>query len=399
MKALCTRFLRLAASIVEKVKMARFSIYIMKQISGPLLLLTCSFAGVIWLTQSLRFVDLILNKGLSFGLFLYMTLLLLPSLLATILPIALFIAVLYAYYNLISDREIIVFKAATLSHARLAGPALAVALMVMGLVYMINLALMPLGFHEFKNIQSQVRNSFASLLLREGVFNTPVNGLTIYVRERKPNGELLGILVHQENGGDTPSTVMAERGVLLETPDGLRLVMSDGNRQEVNAGDGELSLLYFEQYAFEFAENSGLDFSRFREAKERMLPDLFWPKDVVEERHKREFIAEAHRRLLTPLISAIFVFIALGALFAGDFDRRGSNWRLFYAVLLGLVVQAAALGAPGLMTKAPHLIPLVYLATVIMLGSAGYVAVLDPLRSLLISVGRHRYRNTKGQLE
>ena len=45
-----------------KGKMARFSLYIMKQISGPLILLTFSFSGVIWLTQSLRFIDLILNK-------------------------------------------------------------------------------------------------------------------------------------------------------------------------------------------------------------------------------------------------------------------------------------------------------------------------------------------------
>ena len=37
----------------------------------------------------------------------------------------------------------------------------------------------------------------------------------------------------------------------------------------------KLSLLYFEQYAFEFGEDSGLEFSRFREAKERFLTDLF----------------------------------------------------------------------------------------------------------------------------
>ena len=104
--------------------MSRFSLYIMRQILGPLTLLTFGFTGVIWLTQSLRFVDLIVNKGLSLGLFLYMTLLLLPSLLAIILPVALFAAVLYAYHQLISDREIVVLKAATLSHARLAGPAL-----------------------------------------------------------------------------------------------------------------------------------------------------------------------------------------------------------------------------------------------------------------------------------
>ncbi|SVD12579.1 uncharacterized protein METZ01_LOCUS365433, partial [marine metagenome] len=84
--------------------MRRFSLYIMGQLIGPLIVVTLSFTGVIWLTQSLRFIDLIVNKGLSFGLFLYMTTLLLPSLLSVILPIALFAAVLYTYHQLIVDR-------------------------------------------------------------------------------------------------------------------------------------------------------------------------------------------------------------------------------------------------------------------------------------------------------
>ena len=63
--------------------MRRFSTYIASHLFGPLLVVAFSFTGVVWLTQSLRFIDLIINKGLSFGLFLYMTVLLLPSLLTT----------------------------------------------------------------------------------------------------------------------------------------------------------------------------------------------------------------------------------------------------------------------------------------------------------------------------
>ena len=187
--------------------MRRFSTYIASHLFGPLLVVAFSFTGVVWLTQSLRFIDLIINKGLSFGLFLYMTVLLLPSLLTVILPISLFAAVLYTYNQLIVDREIVVLKATGLSNLRLALPALNLAGIVMVLCYAINLYLMPLGFHEFKNIQFQVRNSFASLLLREGVFNTPVDGLTIYVRERGKDGELRGILVHEERSSSEPTTI------------------------------------------------------------------------------------------------------------------------------------------------------------------------------------------------
>ena len=68
--------------------MRRYFAYIFRQLIGPMLVVTFSLTGVIWLTQSLRFIDLIINKGLSFWLFLYLTLLLLPSLLTVILPIA-----------------------------------------------------------------------------------------------------------------------------------------------------------------------------------------------------------------------------------------------------------------------------------------------------------------------
>ena len=307
--------------------MRRFSTYIASHLFGPLLVVAFSFTGVVWLTQSLRFIDLIINKGLSFGLFLYMTVLLLPSLLTVILPISLFAAVLYTYNQLIVDREIVVLKATGLSNLRLALPALNLAGIVMVICYAINLYLMPLGFHEFKNIQFQVRNSFASLLLREGVFNTPVDGLTIYVRERGKDGELRGILVHEERSSSEPTTLMAESGKLVHTQNGPRLVLGNGNRQEVEKANGELSLLYFERYAFDFGDAVGLEAARFKEAKERSLVDLFWPADVVEERHRREFAAEGHRRLITPLVSLLFVLIGLGALFSGDFNRRGSNRR------------------------------------------------------------------------
>ena len=353
--------------------MPRFSLYIMGQIVGPLIVVVFSFTGVIWLTQSLRFIDLIINKGLSFGLFLYMTALLLPSLLSVILPIALFASVLYVYHQLVVDREIVVLKATGLSNAGLAVPAIGIAGVVMLVCYAVNLYLMPLGFHEFKNIQSQVRNSFASLLLREGVFN-------IYVRERGNDGELRGILVHEARASSEPSTLMAESGKLVNTDDGPRLVLLNGNRQEIQAGNGELSLLYFERYAFDFGDVTGLDATRFKEAKERLLPDLLWPDDVVEERHRREFAAEGHRRLLTPVVSLLFVFVGLGALFSGDFNRRGSSWRLLVAVAAAISLQALTFSLMDLIVRAPDLIPLIYLLFAIMVGVAWYVVASDPFR-------------------
>ena len=73
--------------------------YILVQFTWPFLFVTLVLTGVVWLSQSLRFLDLIINKGLSVGGFVYMTLLLLPAFLSIILPVATFLTILYVYYR------------------------------------------------------------------------------------------------------------------------------------------------------------------------------------------------------------------------------------------------------------------------------------------------------------
>ena len=74
--------------------------YIAKQLATGVAFVATGLVAVMWLTQSLRFVEMIVNKGLSLGAFLVLTLLLMPSFLVVILPISLFAVVLFTYNTL-----------------------------------------------------------------------------------------------------------------------------------------------------------------------------------------------------------------------------------------------------------------------------------------------------------
>ena len=69
--------------------------YILRQLAVVTLVVAVTLTCAIWLTQSLRFIELIVNRGLTLGTFFNLTLLLLPSFLWLLLPIALFAAVLF----------------------------------------------------------------------------------------------------------------------------------------------------------------------------------------------------------------------------------------------------------------------------------------------------------------
>lgn len=358
-------------------RMHRHFRYIFVQLIGPFLIVLMSLTGVVWLTQSLRFIDLIVNKGLSVSLFLTLTVLLLPSVLGIILPIALFAAVVYTYHRLISDSEIVVLRASGMSNLRLTGPALALAMLVTVAMFAVNLYFMPAGFRLFKDMQYEIRHSVASVLLQEGVFNTPVDGLTVFVRERTASGDLSGIMVHDSRDPIEPSTVMAESGQLIRTADGPRFILVNGSRQQIDAEDGQLSMLYFDSYAFDFGAGSEFAPVRFREAKERFLPELLWPNDVVEERHRREFTAEAHRRIVSPLFAVVTALIGAACLLVGEFNRRGQVARILIGVAAAVAFMSAAFAAQGLLVSMPWIAPIYHFGVVGIGLAAGYLIAAD----------------------
>ena len=53
--------------------MPRLSIYVLRQLVGPVALFTFLLTAVVWLSQSLRLLDLVINRGQSAPVFLYLT--------------------------------------------------------------------------------------------------------------------------------------------------------------------------------------------------------------------------------------------------------------------------------------------------------------------------------------
>lgn len=341
--------------------------YIIKHLAGPALLITLSLTGIVWLAQSLRFLDLIVNRGLSVGLFLYLTTLLMPSLLSVVLPVAMFCAVIYSYNRLQNDSELVVMGSAGLSRFQLALPAVMLALMLSLAGYAISLYFLPKSYREFKDLQFFIRNNYASVLLQEGVFNSPTGGMTVYIRKREPDGMLRGILVHDNSDPEHPITMMARQGYLVQSASGPRFILEQGNRQEVNHENGQLSLLHFDRYTVNISIYTETENFRWREPQERYLNELFNPVDTPPDlRHK--LAAEGHQRLTWPLYSVVLTLVALSALLSGQFNRRG-HWKRIVAGTAGAVaVVAMALGISNMAAQNPPFVILMY-SNIVMVAS------------------------------
>ncbi|MDP6722403.1 MAG: LptF/LptG family permease, partial [Pirellulaceae bacterium] len=232
-----------------------------------------------------------------------------------------------------------------------------------------------------KDLQHKIRNDYSLVLLQEGVFNTVGDGITVYVRERDANGELRGIMVHDNRDPEVPVTYQAESGALIHSESGPRVVLVNGNRQQVDRKEGQLSMLYFDRLPFDIGQVKLANQVRWREPQERYLSELLAPDQSKGDRfYYNKLVAEGHFRLASPLLPLTYSMVAMAVLLCGPYNRRGQLFHVLIAVALIVAILIASLGLPHLVTKRPILTPLLYANSIVPLLAALYFLAVPPKR-------------------
>jgi lipopolysaccharide export system permease protein len=379
-------------SVSQKSHMPRFSVvtrldrYIFRQLFWSLTAVTFGLTALIWLTQSLRFVELVVNRGLSLLVFMHLTGLLIPSFIAVILPITTYIVIQFTYHRMAGDREVTAMRATGLSPFALARPALALALLAMLAGYWLNLSVVPAALASFREFQWEIRNKVAAFLLQEGVFTSISDKLVVYVRTRSVDGMLRGILVDDARDPEVHATILAESGQLLEGAHGPRVLLINGSRQEIDRQTGRLNVLTFAENEIDLADASDQDTSRPIDMSELDLADLLNPR-LALPRDAPKWIAEAHKRLAGPPASVSYALVALVSVLTGTFQRHGGFFRPLLSVMAIVLLVALGLTVNGLAARDNALIPLIW-AHALLPGCVCAVLLFIPSRMRAPGSGR-----------
>ncbi len=340
--------------------------YVFRQLFTALLAVTLGLVALIWLTQSLRFVELVVNRGLSLRVFLELTGLLIPNFVAVILPITTFVVVQFVYQRLAGDRELTVMRAAGVSPAALARPALTLAILAVLAGYALTLWLVPVSYTAFREYQFEIRNRVAAFLLQEGVFTPISDDLTVYVRRRDPDGTLHGILVEDARQKNEEATILAESGRLVSGAGGPRVLLMNGSRQVLDRRTGRLDVLTFAQNTVDLADSGKASEQRFRDPAEMSLPELLHPNPAtVQPRDFGKFQVEAWRRLTSPLTAISFALVGLASVLTGGFRRHGNLLRPLVAIAVVVALLALGLSIANLAARQPALMPLMWVQAIL----------------------------------
>lgn len=353
--------------------------YVTRQIVFVMLAVTVGLTLAIWLSQSLRFLDIIVNRGLPAGLALYFLALIVPSLLTIVLPLALFVAVLFVYLRLITDNELVVARSAGASNLALARPALIVAGATAAICLFLTAYGMPASMKAFGELQRTIRDDYSQILIEPGVFTEATDGVMVFARERSREGGLRGVIVHDVRDAEKRITYTAAAGAFVGSSDGPRIVLEDGTYQEAKVGSGNVSVLYFDRVVVELSELAEAPRTRVNPEQmflgELMTAQYGWPE--LQQRVR----AEGHQRIVLPLYAFVFALVALAALLYGSVSRFERTLRLVIAIGAVAALQGGSFALQSLTARMPALTPFMY-AVPLAAGVASVLALLAPVRPM-----------------
>ena len=179
-----------------------------------------------------------------------------------IAPIALLIAVAHVLNKLSNDFEIIVMNAAGMSPWILFRAFMAAAIVVSLLVGAISAYFAPKGLRMLRDWLTEVRANVVSNIVQPGRFMPIESGVTIHIRERRPNGQLAGIFLDDRRNPNERITVLSEIGELLDNSSGTYLVLQKGHRaaargRPARPGHGGFRPLCFRPFAIRSRRTGG----------------------------------------------------------------------------------------------------------------------------------------------
>ncbi len=346
--------------------------YIGRSLLIATLFVTGVLALVILLTQSLRFLDLVVSAGASSALFFALSFLVLPRFLEIILPLGFAVAVLFTYQRFQSDSELVVMRATGASPTQLARPAIHLGLIGCFAMILTTLWITPLTLQQMQHLRNVIKSEFSAMMLREGVFNTVGDGVTVYVREKAGNGEFRGLVVHDTRDLKAgPVTIFAKRGQVVMTDDGYQVLVYDGARQALKAQDRTLQRLQFSSYSIDLPMGSEKTETGPLDADEMtILPLMRVAHGTGDGAHEARI--EIHKRMTSPFMILTFGGISLLAMLAGAYTRHNQPLRVTFALLPIAAIQGLYLVAYNVSRHHDWGVPMLYAVVLLPLAAVSF---------------------------
>ncbi|MAM26149.1 MAG: LPS export ABC transporter permease LptF [Rhodobacteraceae bacterium] len=319
--------------------MARIDRYMLSQLLVLFGFFALVLVALFWINRAVLLFDRLIGDNQSAIVFLEFTVLGLPKLITTVLPIAAFAGSVYVTNRMSGESEMVVLQSTGSGPWRLARPVFVYGLVVAAMMSILTHFLVPLAQDQLTRREAEISRNVTARLLTEGVFLHPAPLVTFYTRQIDADGVLRDVFLSDRRNSAQGAIYTAAEAYLVRNGSATTLIMVDGLAQRLSTADKRLSTAKFKDFSFDISALVSRDSERTLSIRNLTTPQLITGWDALAEKAGErlgDVAEEVHSRFAQPLFCLIAALIGYATLMVGGYSRFGV-WREV-VVAFGLLI-------------------------------------------------------------
>lgn len=307
-----------------------------------------SASTIVWVFQAVNFLDLMVEDGRDFFLYLNYTFLNFPKIVSKLLPFALFFSFFYVISKYELNNELIIFWNFGISKIQLINFVLKVSLFFMVLQILLVALIVPKTQNISRDLIKKSNVNFFESFIKPRKFNDNIKGLTIFADEKNDKGELKNIYLKKETEDNNFQITYAKKGYFQSSKNVQILVLENG--QTINKINDDITTFNFKESTLNMSsqDSSIIKVDKIQETSTYNLIlclDRFINFEDKTKKKSSKFIQnctsenldnvfkEVYKRFLVPVYIPTLILVSLILIIKSKETINYTRYRLFIFLL------------------------------------------------------------------
>ena len=203
---------------------------------------------IIWIFQAVNFLDIIIEDGRSYIIYIKYTLLNFPKIISKILPFVLFFSFIFTLIKYEQNNELIILWNFGLHKISFIKFFFFISILLSVLQIFFTSIVVPSSQELARSLLRTSDINFFESFIKTKKFNDTIKGVTIYVEKKDVNGDLINIYLEKEESNNNFQITHAKKGSFKYDANVPLLILYDG--QTISSKDNSLNNFKFSKSNF-----------------------------------------------------------------------------------------------------------------------------------------------------
>lgn len=300
---------------------------------------------IIWVFQAVNFLDIIIEDGRSYEVYLKYSLLNLPKIMSRIFPFAVFFSFYYVLISYEINNELIIFWNFGVNKISLVKIVFFFSFFLLIFQILLSAFLVPKTLDLARSLIRLSSIDFVEDFIKEKKFNDLIKGLTIHAETKDKNGNLKNIYLKNNINEDNFGLTIAKSGKIEKQNNKTYLILYDG--QNITANKNEITNFSFSQSTlnltnfesnimktFKTQESATKDLVYcYLKLKNIKLKRVNFEKNFFKENCQTEnlkvIFRELYKRIILPLYIPVLILTSLLLILSSKENTNYFMYRIF----------------------------------------------------------------------